>query len=206
MQNNFKWLVIFAAISVILSCKDQPKNSEHNSDTSPVTPSKVTSIEEQEKTKPKITWRDNVAKLKEITPLSKTDFTEWLPKSLSGMNQNKLMINDYNDLATLNVDFTKGEQYFKLNIVDGAGDRGSRMTAPAFTIATQNLDQETYTGYLKTTRENQIIAKERYTKLTEDYNIQFFYNNRFFTTIQSNLDRDQVWNLIMDLNFDNLGN
>tara|TARA_R110002072_G_scaffold149458_1_gene297312 strand:- start:8096 stop:8713 length:618 start_codon:yes stop_codon:yes gene_type:complete len=202
MKNQFILYGLFSLLILTLGCKNGANPSEGMEEANTTKSQRVASEEKEES---KSSWRENVKRLEQKKPLSKKEFTAWLPSSILNLKQDRLMINAHEDLATLNLNFVDGDTYFKINIIDGAGLRGAKMSAPAYKIASQNLDQETSTGYLKTVQKNEFIAKERYTKLTEEYNIQFFYNNRFFTTIRSNLDREQVWDNIMDLNFENLG-
>ena len=168
--------------------------------------SETSKSDEKRQDTPKSDWRKNVKDLEALKPLTKNAMENWLPTNIAGLERGKHTINAYEDLSTLNTKFQSGETFLTLNIVDGAGTRGSQLVAPAHIIATQNLDQKTHTGYVKTVKKNGIIANERYEDAIKKYNLKFLYKNRLYVTIRSNLKRDQIWQAIEDMDFENLFN
>ncbi|WP_411768912.1 hypothetical protein [Winogradskyella sp. A3E31] len=203
MKAIHNYLAILIVVSITLSCKDNATTMDTNDTETTALQNKEPSGSEAEE-KPQLNWRENAEVLKNLSPLSETEFKDWLPSNIAGLNQEDLVINAYEDFATLNVNFKNGDNYFKLNIIDGAGTRGSQLVAPAHKIAIENLDRDVPTGYTKTVKENNIIAREYYKELIKEYRILFFYNNRIYTTITSNLKRDDIWEAVKDLEFENL--
>ncbi|NNC46290.1 MAG: hypothetical protein HKN99_10445 [Winogradskyella sp.] len=203
MKTTHIYLAILIVVSIALSCKDNATTMDTNDTETTALQNKEPSGSEAEE-KPQLKWRENVEVLKNLTPLSEAEFKGWLPSSIAGLNQQDLVINAYEDFATLNVNFKNGDTYLKLNIIDGAGTRGSQLVAPAHKIATENLDRKVPKGYTKTVKKNNIIAREKYKEIINEYRILFFYNDRFYITVTSNLDRDKLWQTIKDLKFGNL--
>lgn len=190
-------------LSFTLCCKDNTtKTSTNVKDTTAIQNNETSGPKTADKSQ--VNWRDNIDELKNLTPLSKAEFNDWLPYSIAGLNQEELVTNAYEDFATINVNFKNGDRYLKLNIIDGAGTRGSQLVAPAHKIAMENLDIKVPKGYTKTVTEKGVRARENYKELMNEYRVLFFYSDRFFTTITSNLDRDELWQTIEDLKFENL--
>jgi len=205
IHDKYTYFLLAILLVINLACKDN-KTAEAIKATETRTSVVDENVTEKENAETSIvSWNENVKRLEKLTPTSKDKLESWLPSTIVGLvRKADYTINSYEDFATINADFEKNDKYLKLNIIDGAGQRGSQLVAPAQNIATQNLDQKTLTGYVKTVKENNIIARERYQESIKQYSFRFFYKNRFFTTITSNLSREKLLKAIDDLELNEL--
>lgn len=191
-------IVLLLIFLVISSCGEEKKKESD------------TKVESTEKAKIKVAdkssnMKNNTRRLSQLTPFTEAEFVAWRPKEMIGLPATNVNTNSPDNVAMFDVTYSANKEKIRLHIVDGAGERGSQLTAPAHMIAHQSVDEKIPMGYIKTVTEDGITAKERYAKANEEYRLEFLYGDRLYITVTTNnLGREKTWRAVEEFNFERL--
>ncbi len=154
--------------------------------------------------------QDDIKELQEKEPLTNEAFKEWLPEELSGLTRTgyKAGQGSYMQIATIEGTYTdeSKSKKFRVQIIDGAGQTGAAATAGMRLMFSQDFEEEDESRMRRTTKRDGMKAIEEYRKNNNASEIQLFYNDRFYVKASgTNMDLDETWKAIDDLDMDDLG-
>ncbi len=90
--------------------------------------------------------------------------------------------------------------------MDGAGEMGAAATAGMRIMFTQDFEEEDEYRSRRSVKKNGMKAIEEYRKRNNNSEIQFFHDNRFYLKANgTNMDIEETWDAIEDLDLDDLG-
>lgn len=194
---KYKLFVLTAITIVMFSCNGNAQDDNNNVE--------QTQKVENNKAKETNTWKAKVDELAKKKPLTDDELATWYPKSLLGLPATNVRTTANAEMATFNLTYYANKQRLDLNLSDGAGKRGARLTAPARIIAAKEIDDKLGDGYIKTVKKDGIIARESYQPENNTYTIKFLFNNRYYVEIKTmNLGKDKTWAAIEAFQFSKL--
>ncbi|WP_339610389.1 hypothetical protein [uncultured Planktosalinus sp.] len=198
-----KGILFFAIIMFLSACKDNPvvKKAKEAKDN-------VVNTNNIIKESTKI--QDDIKKLSETTPLSNDEMKSWLPDEVDGMKRTAFKTGAMGMMKIASVEATysteeKGKS-FKIEVIDGAGEMGAMATAGLRMAFSTEFEEEDEFKSRKTVTKNGIKAIEEFDKRRNRSVIQLMQDNRFYVKATGNdMKIDDLWNLIDEIDLDNLG-
>lgn len=155
--------------------------------------------------------QEDIEELQQVTPLTNTELKEWLPEEVRGMKRTGFKAGQmsYMKIASVEATYTNEDKSKKFNIqiIDGAGDVGAAATAGMRLLFSQEFEEEDEYKSRKTVSKNGVKAIEEYRKDGSKTSIDLMQDDRFyFKATGTNMDIDETWNAISEMELDNLGN
>ena len=198
-----KSLLFLFVLSFLVGCKDNPvtkkiKETKQNVENTNNAVKELNNMQE------------DIEALKEITPLTNDELKAWLPDEINGMKRTSFKAGQtsFMKVASIEASYTNEDKSktFKVQVIDGAGEMGSAATAGMRMILSQDFEEETETMVKRTVKKNGDKAIEEYRKDGSNCTIQFLQDNRFFINASGrNMDLDETWKAIDDLDVQDLG-
>ena len=198
-----KYVLALFVFSVLLSCKDNPV-SKKIKETKDAVSNSTNAVQEMTK------MQDDIKELQETTPLTNEELKSWLPEEVEGMKrisykagQAGMMNISSIEAAYANEDKSKK---FSISIIDGAGQVGAAATAGIRMVISQDFEEEDENGSRRTVTKNGKKAIEEYRTGNNKSKIQLMEGNRFYLEANgTNMDLDETWDAIEDLDIEKLG-
>ncbi|RDK88309.1 hypothetical protein [Marinirhabdus gelatinilytica] len=153
---------------------------------------------------------DDIKELQSVEPLTNEEMKEWLPDEINGMKRTgyKAGQTAYIKIASIEGTYSNEDKSktFKVNVLDGAGEMGASATAGIRMMLSMDMEEEDENKTKRTVKKGDIKAIEEYRKNNNRTNIQLMYGKRFYIQANgSNMDVDETWDAIDDLDLDDLG-
>lgn len=199
MRNIVK---LFIVCVLFAACKDNPivkkaKEAKEN----------VTNT--QKVIKESTNMQDDIKELSEATPLTNDEMKAWLPEEVDGMKRTAFKTGAMGMMNIASVEATYATEdksrSFKVEVIDGAGEMGALSTAGLRMAFSMDFEEETESKTRKTVKKNGVKAIEEYNKRRNQSVIQFMQDNRFYIKATgTNMEMDELWDLIDDMNADDL--
>jgi len=154
--------------------------------------------------------QDDIKELQQITPLTNDELKAWLPDEINGMKRiaYKAGQGSYLQIAMVEATYATEDKSkkFKIEVMDGAGEVGATATAGMRILFSQDFEEEDENKMRRTVKKDGFKAIEEYRKNNNRSTIQFFQGNRFYVnTTGTNMDLDETWSAIDDLDLEDLG-
>lgn len=154
--------------------------------------------------------QDDIQELKKVTPLTNEELKAWLPDEVKGMKRTgfKAGQGSYMQIAMIEGTYNTEDKSkkFKVEVMDGAGEMGAAATAGMRILFSQEFEEEDEYRTRRTVTKNGMKAVEEYEKRNNRSTIQVFYGDRFYINAKgSNMDMDETWEAIEDLDLKDLG-
>lgn len=152
----------------------------------------------------------DMEELQKVTPLTNDQLKAWLPDEVNGMKRTgyKAGQGSYMQIAMIEATYSNEDKSkkFKIEIMDGAGQMGAAATAGVRILFSQDFEEEDEYKSRRTVTKNGVKAIEEYRKNNNNSDIQLFHGERFFLNAKgTNMDTDETWEAIGELNMDKLG-
>jgi len=156
------------------------------------------------------TMQEDIKELQQIEPLTNEELKAWLPEEINGMKRigYKAGQGSYLQIAMIEGTYSNEDKSkkFRIEVMDGAGEVGATATAGMRIMFSQDFEEETEYKTRRTVKKNGMKAIEEYRKNNNRSTIQFFKDNRFYLNATgTNMDIDETWDAIDDLEMDDLG-
>jgi len=146
--------------------------------------------------------------LKETEPVSEETLNNWFPKTLQGMELQKIVKGTLTGYGISGATATyEGSDKSRLvvNVNDGAGEKGTMLTSQYIAFKNLNTDSETDTKSEKILNNNTMLGVETVYKAEKKVLINFLYKDRFAVNMQAdNIDKQAVWDAFKELKIDRL--
>lgn len=146
--------------------------------------------------------------LKETEPVSEETLNNWFPKTLQGMELQKIVKGTLSGYGISGATATyEGSDKSRLvvNVNDGAGEKGMMLTSQYITFKNLNTGSETDTKSEKILNNNTMVGVETVYKTEKKVLINFLYKDRFAINMQAdNIEKQVVWDAFKELKVDNL--
>ncbi len=190
-------------LALCVACKDNPVSEKIKETQENVSNTREAFKEINEMQK-------DIEKLKDVTPLTNEEFKDWLPEEINGMKRTsyKAGQGSYMNLAMVEATYATEDKSkkFKIQVIDGAGEMGSAATATMRILFSQDFEEETEYKTKRTTTRKGVKAVEEYHKNNNRSTIQFMEDDRFYFQVTgSNMDMDETWDAIDELDAEKLG-
>lgn len=198
-----KYVLVLFVFSAFLSCKDNPV-SKKIKETKDVVSNSTSAVQEMSK------MQDDIKELQEITPLTNEELKSWLPDEVNGMKRISFKAGQAGmmGIASIEAAFANEDKSkkFTISIIDGAGQVGAAATAGMRMVMSQDFEEESENGYRRTVTKNGTKAIEEYRTGNNNSTIQLMEGNRFYLEAKgNNMDLDETWDAIDELDLENLG-
>jgi hypothetical protein len=198
-----KFLAILVVTACFVSCKDNPV-SEKIKETRQNVSNTNKAVKELNK------MQEDIEELKDIEPLTNDELKAWLPDEVEGMKRisYKAGQTSYMQIASIEATYANEDKSkkFKVQVMDGAGTVGATATAGMRMLFSQDFEEEDEYKTRRTTKKNGMKVIEEYHKQNNKSEIQFMQNNRFYIKVNgTNMDIDETWDAIDELDADDLG-
>ena len=156
------------------------------------------------------TMQEDIKELQQIEPLTNDELKAWLPEEINGMKRTgyKAGQGSYLQIAMIEGTYSNEDKSkkFKIEVMDGAGEVGATATAGMRLMFSQDFEEEDEYKTRRTVKKDGMKAIEEYRKNNNRSTIQFFKDNRFYLNATgTNMDIDETWDAIDDLEMDDLG-
>jgi len=198
-----KLILSLMVMTIVFACKDNPVSKKIKETKRNV--SNTTKImREMEK------LQENIEELKDVEPLTNAELKEWLPDEINGMKRIGFKAGQMGFLKIASIEATYANKdkskKFKIEVMDGAGELGASATAGMRMLFSQEFEEETEYQIRRTTNRNGIKVIEEYRKNGSKSTIEFMQDNRFYIKgTGTNMDLDETWDTIEELDSDDLG-
>ena len=150
---------------------------------------------------------ENIKKLTEITPITKEEIKDWMPKEVGDLKRTEFNIANQMGISTFKLTF-KGEGKKRINITisDGAGN-GSAIVSMYMMFQNIDVDKENEFGYERTQifDGQRTLIKYRASQNQEKATLQCLLNQRF--GIEANaweMTPEELWSFIKKMNINTL--
>ncbi|MBU2948113.1 hypothetical protein [Zobellia uliginosa] len=152
-----------------------------------------------------------IEKLKSTTPLTNGELREWLPENLGNLKRTGFKIGQAGMYQVNSVEGTykmsEEKKKFKVVVIDGAGPTGSMMAASYGLLGNFEMETEDEFKHQQTVEVNGVKAQQTYKKKTNDTQLMFAYEERFFVTVNgSDMLPDETWGMVEKLKLEELAN
>ena len=153
---------------------------------------------------------DDIKELQKMEPLTNEELKEWLPDEINGMKRTgyKAGQASYMKIASIEATYTNEDKSkkFKFQVIDGAGQMGAAATAGMRMLFSQDFEEEDEYKTRRTVKKDGNKAIEEYKKNNNNSEIQLMEANRFYIKANgTNMDIDETWDAIDELDIDDLG-
>ena len=146
--------------------------------------------------------------LKETAPVSEETLNNWFPKTLQGMELQKIVKGTLTGYGISGATATyEGSDKSRLvvNVNDGAGEKGTMLTSQYIAFKNLNTDMETDTKSEKILNNNTMLGVETVYKTEGKVMINFLYKDRFAVNMQAdNIEKQAVWDAFDQLDIEAL--
>jgi hypothetical protein len=154
--------------------------------------------------------QEDIQELKDEEPLTNDELKAWLPDNINGMKRvgYKAGQTAYMQIAQIEATYQTEDKSkkFKVQVIDGAGQMGSAATAGFRMVFSQDFEEEDERKMRRTVKKNGVKAIEEYHKNNNRSEIQLMEGNRFYIKATgTNMDLDETWDAIEELDADELG-
>jgi hypothetical protein len=154
--------------------------------------------------------QEDIEELQVLESLTNEELKAWLPDEVNGMKrisykagQMGMMQISSAEAVYANEDKSKK---FKIEIIDGAGEMGATATAAMRMMFTMDFEEEDENKIRRSVKKNGNKAIEEYRKNNNRSSIEFMEGNRFYIkTTGTNMDLDETWKAIDELDSEDLG-
>ncbi|SDW89938.1 putative periplasmic lipoprotein [Aequorivita viscosa] len=198
-----KYLFLLLFCASLVACKDNPvsKKIQETQETVSNTSNAVNEINKMQ---------DDIKDLAEVTPLTNAELKEWLPDEVEGMKRISYKAGEVGMMGISSIEATYANEdkskKFHVKLIDGAGQMGATLTASMRMMLSQDFEEEDEYEIRKTETKNGKKVILEYRKDNSESKIQFMEKNRFYIETEGeNMSLDDTWDVIDDLNLDNLG-
>ena len=203
--NNYtmkKFLIAILAISVLTACENPVSKK--------IKETKKAVSNTQEAVKEMNNMQDDIKELQKETPLTNDELKEWLPDEVNGMKRiaYKAGQGSFMQIAMIEATYANEDKSkkFKIEVMDGAGEIGATATAGMRILFSQDFEEEDEYKTRRTVNKDGMKAIEEYRKNNNRSSIQFFKDNRFYMNATgTNMDIDETWDAIDELDMEDLG-
>jgi len=198
-----KYVFVLLVFSLFISCKDNPV-SKKIKETKDVVSNSTNAVQEMTK------MQDDIKELQETTPLTNEELKSWLPEEVEGMKRISYKAGQAGmmNISSIEASYANEDKSkkFSISIIDGAGQVGAAATAGMRMVMSQDFEEEDENGYRRTVTKNGIKAIEEYRSGNNKSKIQLMEGNRFYLEANgTNMDLDETWNAIDELDMEELG-
>lgn len=198
-----KVIIILLVVFTAMACKENPVSKKIKETKEKVSNTKSAVKEMQD-------MQEDLEALKEVEPLTNEELKAWLPDEISGMKRISYKAGQTNFMQIASVEATYANEdkskRFKIQVIDGAGEMGSAATAGMRILFSQDFEEETETLIRKTVDKDGAKAIEEYRKDRNNSTVQFMQDDRFYINASgTNMDIDETWDAIAQLDPDDLG-
>ncbi len=196
-------LLAVMAVSLLVGCKDNPVSKK-------IKETKQNVSNTKEAFKELNDMQKDMEELKDVTPLTNDELKSWLPEEINGMKRTsyKAGQGSYMNIAMVEATYTNEDKSkkFRIQVMDGAGEMGAAATAGVRILFSQDFEEENEYSTRRTVKKKGMKAIEEYQKNNNRSTIQFMKDNRFyFDATGTNMDIDETWDAIDELDADDLG-
>ena len=198
-----KYLLALFVFSAFISCKDNPV-SKKIKETKEAVSNTTNAVEEMTK------MQDDIKELQETTPLTNEELKSWLPDEVNGMKRISYKAGQAGMMGIASIEAAYANEdkskKFTISIIDGAGQVGAAATAGMRMVMSQDFEEESENGSRKTVTKNGTKAIEEYRSGNNNSTIQLMEGNRFYLEAKGhNMDLDETWDAIDEIDLDKLG-
>ncbi|MDX1782760.1 MAG: hypothetical protein R3361_01240 [Aequorivita vladivostokensis] len=198
-----KYVLILFVFSALLGCKDNPV-SKKIKETKDAVSNSTNAVQEMNK------MQDDIKELQETAPLTNEELKAWLPEEVEGLKRISYKAGQAGMMNISSIEATYANEdkskKFSINIIDGAGQVGAAATAGIRMVMSQDFEEEDENGSRRTVNKNGKKAIEEYRTSNNQSKIQLMEGNRFYLEATgTNMDLDETWDAIEDLDIENLG-
>ncbi|KAA3618494.1 MAG: hypothetical protein DWP94_14355 [Flavobacterium sp.] len=154
--------------------------------------------------------QEDMEDLKNEEPLTNEELKAWLPDEINGMKRTgyKAGQTAFMQIAQIEATYQNEDKSKKLHvqIMDGAGEMGAAATAGMRILFSQDFEEEDEYKVRRTLMKNGSKAVEEYRKDGSRSEVQYMQDNRFYIMVRgTNMDLDETWDAIDELDTDDLG-
>ncbi len=198
-----KAVLIPFCLLFLLSCADNPVTKKMKEVKEQVSNSQSVLEEASD-------MQDDIKELTETTPLTNEELKAWLPEDMAGMKRTSFKTGAMGMMKIASIEATYAtedkEKSIKIEVIDGAGEMGAFATASLRMVLSQEFEEETEYSSRKTITRKGTKAIEEYKKDTNQSEIQFMKDRRFYIKATGEgMEIDELWQLIDELDVDDLG-
>ena len=198
-----KYLLALFVFSAFIGCKDNPV-SKKIKETKEAVSNTTNAVEEMTK------MQDDIKELQETTPLTNEELKSWLPDEVNGMKRISYKAGQAGMMGIASIEAAYANEdkskKFTISIIDGAGQVGAAATAGMRMVMSQDFEEESEIGSRKTVTKNGTKAIEEYRSGNNNSTIQLMEGNRFYLEAKgNNMDLDETWDAIDEIDLDKLG-
>lgn len=154
--------------------------------------------------------QEDIKELQKVEPLTNDEMKAWLPEEINGMKRTgyKAGQGSYLQIAMIEGTYTNEDKSkkFRIEVIDGAGEMGAAATAGMRIMFSQDFEEEDEYRSRRSVKKKGIKAIEEYRKNNNNSEVQLFHDNRFYLKANgTNMDINETWNAIEELDMDDLG-
>ena len=154
--------------------------------------------------------QQDLQELQKLDPLTNDELKAWLPNEVSGMKRiaYKAGQTSFVNLASVEATYANEDKSkkFKVEVIDGAGQIGAAATAGMRMLFSQDFEEEDEYKSRRTMKKNGEKAIEEYRKDNNRSTIEFMKDGRFYFKVTgTNMDIDETWDAIDEIDADDLG-
>ena len=154
--------------------------------------------------------QNDIKELQQEEPLTNDELKAWLPDEINGMKRiaYKAGQGSFMQIAMIEATYANADKSkkFKIEVMDGAGEIGATATAGIRMLFAQDFEEEDEYKTRRTVKKDGMKAIEEYRKSNNRSSIQFFQGNRFYMNATgTNMDIDETWDAIDELDMKDLG-
>ncbi|OAB80458.1 hypothetical protein [Cochleicola gelatinilyticus] len=195
--------LLLCIVICFVSCKDNPV-SEKIRETKQNVSNTSSVVKEMNE------MQEDMEDLKEMEPLTNSQLKAWLPKEVDGMKRTGFKAGQMGMMQIASIEATYANEdtskMFKIELIDGAGTMGAAATAGMRMLFSQEFEEEDAYKTRRTVEKKGVKAIEEYRKNNNNSIIEFLKNRRFYLKATgTNMDLEETWKLIDELDIDNLG-
>ncbi|MEM7086406.1 MAG: hypothetical protein AAF489_09500 [Bacteroidota bacterium] len=197
-----KFIIAILTLAVFTACE--------NPVTKKIKETKETVSNTKEAMKEMNNMQDDIKELQQVTPLTNDELKAWLPDEINGMKRiaYKAGQGSFMQIAMIEATYANEDKSkkFKIEVMDGAGEVGATATAGMRILFSQDFEEEDEYKTRRTVKKDGMKAIEEYRKNNNRSTIQFFKGNRFYMNASgTNMDIDETWDAIDELDMEDLG-
>jgi len=194
---------LLLAALLFISCKDNPVSKKIKE-----TKQNVSNTNKAYKELDKMS--DDIKELQEVEPLTNEEMKAWLPEEVNGMKRTgyKAGQTAYIQMASIEATYKNEDKSktFTINVIDGAGQMGASATAGVRMMLSMDMEEENENMVKRTIKKGDMKAIEEYRKKNNKSTVQLMHGKRFYLQATgTNMDLDETWDAIEDLDLDKLG-
>jgi protein subunit release factor A len=154
--------------------------------------------------------QEDIKELQNVEPLTNDELKAWLPEEINGMKRTgyKAGQGSYLQIAMIEGTYSNEDKSkkFRIELMDGAGEMGAAATAGMRIMFSQDFEEEDEYKSRRSVKKNGVKAIEEYRMRNNNSEIQLFHDGRFYLKANgTNMDIDEIWDAIEDLDLDDLG-